>query len=451
MTDKTHAYNSSFDAYFIAKKFNLNPEEENKLYSLIKNHEWLNYVNTSEDEKQLEKRLQSCAYDLRFDNRFDMALMFAHADLRAVANNDSFHDGTVYIDKNGDEVIRKGRRSKTDNTIRSFGDSADYYAGKIREYIKELKTSQPLLPITKFPASSRINEEIEYVNDDGSTNIKGIYKDKDGLIIIKYNEIDDDTWEKIGFSKGTISKGIKTTTDKGEDVDTGNIKFLAHGLFYENELIKFDAFNLIDSDALLSVSYAERPESKYRFFKPQGVILDCDTKYIHGGGDTDSGSGYKKTIKEFKDNCIFGGYRQDDRNYISDLIKKALNLNDEEYIQFIKENENKPMGEIEPVELRDILIKAFASINSNNRNGSREYNEMYISNPKLPMAVFAYSIDENIKIDNPIEFFKRTTETPFERDMGKCWEIDDMSPKARVDFLRQYAVERDIPMVVFGE
>ena len=47
-----------------------------------------------------------------------------------------------------------------------------------------------------------------------------------------------------------------------EDVNTGNIKFFAHGLDYENKLAKFDAFGLVDSDVLLSISYAERPESK---------------------------------------------------------------------------------------------------------------------------------------------------------------------------------------------
>ena len=126
-----------------------------------------------------------------------------------------------------------------------------------------------------------------------------------------------------------------------EDVDTGNIKFFVHGLDYENQLAKFDAFGLVDSDVLLSISYAERPESKYRFFRAQGVLLDFDTKYIHGGGNTDAGSGCGKTIADFKKDYIFGGERETDRLYVSDLIKKATGMSDSEYIEFIKANEKK--------------------------------------------------------------------------------------------------------------
>ena len=50
VSDNTHALQSSFDAFFISKKFNLTQDEELKLYTLIKNHEWLANVNTSANE-----------------------------------------------------------------------------------------------------------------------------------------------------------------------------------------------------------------------------------------------------------------------------------------------------------------------------------------------------------------------------------------------------------------
>ena len=130
-------------------------------------------------------------------------------------------------------------------------------------------------------------------------------------------------------------------------MNTGNIHFFVHGLDYENQLSKFDAFSLVDNDALLSISYAERPESKFRFFRPQGVILDFETKYVHGGGNTDAGSGCGKTIADFKKDYIFGGERESDRLYVSNMIKKATGMSDAEYVKFIKENENKPFTEIE--------------------------------------------------------------------------------------------------------
>ena len=418
-------------------------EQELKLYTLIKHHEWLEYVNTSKNEGELAKRLQSVAFDLQYENLFDMTLMFTHADLRAVKADDTFHDTTV------------GKtRIALDGTVRSYGESADVYAKRIQNYIQELQKSQPLLPVTKIPTASRISDAITVVRPDGSTNIKGIYKDIDGLIIIKYNEVDD--WEAIGFPKGSISRGIEAK--KGinygdeklnEDVNTGNIKFFAHGLDYENQLAKFDAFSLVDSDVLLSISYAERPESKYRFFRPQGVLLDFDTKHVHGGGNSDSGSGRKKNIADFKKDYIFGNKRETDRRYVSDLIKNATGMKDAEYIKFIKTNENKPLSEIEPIELREAIIRAFASINSNTRKGAREYNEMYGSNPKEVMAVFAYSVDYTEKLGNPLGFLNRTTINPNERhSLGNA---PAKSVSERTEFLRRYALEHDIPFVIFGD
>ena len=206
---------------------------------------------------------------------------------------------------------------------------------------------------------------------------------------------------------------------------------------------------LVDSDVLLSISYAERPESKYRFFRAQGVLLDFDTKYVHGGGNTDSGSGCGKSIADFKKNYIFGGHRESDRLYVSNLIKKATDMNDAEYIEFIKANENKPLSEIEPVELREIIVRAFASINSNTRKGAREYNEMYGSNPKEVMAVFAYSVDYTENLGNPVDFLNRTEVNPNERhSFGKALP---KSVSERTEFLRRYALEHDVPFVVFGD
>lgn len=425
--DRTHPSESAFDTFFIAKKFNLSQDEEIKLYTIIKHHEWLPFINKSQNEEQLKERYKSTAYDLRYDNVLDLLNIFTHADLRAVKNNDSFHDS-------------KYGSSKVDiyGNIRSYGESCDYYTAKLKTYIKELQKSQPVLPVTKIPNSDTIKNNLHINPNDGTTDVKGVYVDKDGLVIIKFNEVED--FEKIGFEKGSISRGIKGNLYDGSRYNTGNIKFLVHGLDYESQLSKFDAFSLIDSDALLSVSYAERPESKYRFFRPQGVILDVNTEYIHGGGNTDAGSGCKKDIDLFKKDYIFGGEREADRLYISNLIKEAAGLSDDEYIQFVKQNENKSFMEIEPEELREKIIKAFAAINSNSRTGNREYNEMYISNPKPPMAVFAYGLCEGKRIDNPIEFLNSDKN-----------ETEDSGPvKERTGFLRKYALEHNVPFIIFG-
>jgi hypothetical protein len=342
-----------------------------------------------------------------------MALMFTHADLKAVKTNDSFHDTTI-----GDI------RCTTEGTQRSLGKSTDIYGEKIKEYIHELKKTQPLLPVTKIPTADVVKSKVTRVNPDGSTNIKGLYLDKEGLPIIKFNEVEN--WEKLGFPKGTVSRGIKAQVKSGE-IDTGNIKFFVHGLDEEYQLINFDAFSFLNSNALLSVIYAERPESKFRFYRAQGIILDVDANYVYGGGESEGGSGWKKSINEFKQNYILGGRNESERLFISNLIKEATGMNDEEYIISYEENKNKSMLEIDPVELREKLIRAFAKINSDVRTGEKEYDEFYVSKTK-PMGTFVYPPVGNI--GNPVEYFEKHKE---------------------LDFLTRFSKKRNLPRIAFGD
>ena len=409
--DKTHPHESSFDTYYITKKFKLSQEEEIKLHKLISSHEWLGYTNADDiDDRERKKRMQSVAFDLQQGNLFDMASIFTKADLEAIQKEPS-------------------------ERIRGWMDSMDIYAPQIRENIDYLKKTQPLLPTTKMPKASVIEKAITQVNADGSTNIKGVYKDKDGLVVVKFNEVED--WGSIGLPKGATNRGIKVETRdriNGEEVqgetETGNIKFFVHGLDYANQLAKFEAFAIPNSDALLSVSYAERPETKYRFFRAQGVMLDVPADYVYGGGDTDSGSGCGKDIGNFKNNYVFGGYRETDRTYVSELIKEETGMNDEEYKYFVMVNKDKPMTEIEPKELQEKLIKKLATINSRHRYGDRAYNEMYISNPRSIMGVFAYDMNKDC-IDEPLKF------------------LEDNN--SRTDFLKKYALEHDVPFYLFGD
>ena len=396
--DSTHAIESAFDCFYIIQKLNLSNDEKIKLYSLIKHHEWLGDINKTDECNQAEKT-KSIAYDLHYGNLFEMAKIFTEADLKAVKNNDDFFN----------------RYQKDFARI----------SKEIEKLITELKSSQPLLPITPLPSSSRIKEAITTVNEDYSTNLKGIYQDGNGMIIIKFNEVENETWEKIGFPKGSISKGIIAKDSDDKEINTGNIKFFVHGLDTKDNLRRFDAFALPDSDALLSVSYAERPESKYRFYRPQGVIINTDSKYIHGGGKTDSGSGNNKNIDEFKKNYAYeGSKRHKDRIFISELIKEDLGLSDTQYQELVQKNTNKPITEIEPKEYQEAIVKSLATINSHTRYGNRSYNEMYVSNPKV-MGVFAYDRDD---IPQKIRFFMSQQE----------------------NFLKEYALEKDIPFIIFG-
>lgn len=397
--DKNHAQNSAFDTFFIMQRLNLSQAELNKLYTIIKHHEWLTNI-TNPETKDKEKETKSVAYDLHHQNLFELSKIFTEADLKAVKSNNDFYKKKEY----------------------PFAG----YAYKIDRLIDELKNTQPLLPVTPIPSSTRIKKAIKKVYENGKTNLKGIYQDKNGMVIIRYNEVENKTWEKIGFPKGSISKGIKTHDKEDGKIDTGNIKFFAHGLDVSSDLQNFDVFNLPDSEALLSVSYAERPESKYRFFRTQGAIIKADAQYVHGGGKTDAGSGRKKTIDDFKKDYAYSGSRRyDDRKFVSDLIKKELKLFKGQYRKLVEENTNKPLCEIEPKKYQEKIVKALATINSHTRYGERSYNEMYISNPKV-MAVYAYPPHNEVK--DTMRFVEK-----------------------QKDFIKEYAVEKDIPMFIFGD
>lgn len=432
VVDESHPLDGSLETYFIAKRFNLTKDEETKLYKLIKNHEWLKYVNITSKNKR-DYRIMNVSWEFMKDNLFDMALIFTHADLKAVKSDGSFHDS-----------VNSKAHIKLNGKVRSFGEAADIYAKDIKNRITYLQRTQPIVPMTKFPNASRIREAVTEVYSDGSTNIKGIYIDKDGLVVLKFNEVED--WEKIGFPKGSTTKGIKVKLDDNEEVETGNIKFLAHGLAYENQLARFCAFSLPDSNALLSVSYAERPETKFRFFRPQGLLGYTDTFNIVGGGAVDAGSGFKKSFKNFRYLLEYTARRQW-RPYVSNLIKKATGMNSKEYQEFVLANQNKSYCEIYPVEIREKMIKTLGAVKSNRRRGAREYNEYYATQ-FTPMAPFAYNMDDR-KIENPIEFLNRDFVDKQEKKSCADWGLV-RSVKERTAFLRTYALKHDMPFVVLG-
>lgn len=427
--DESHPFDSSLDAFFIAKRFNLTQDEEMKLYTLIKNHEWLKYINTPSKDKH-NYRMMNIAWEFIKDNLFEMSLIFTHADLKSVKKDDSFHDS-----------ISGKHHPKLNGRIRSYGEIADIYAVQLRNKIASLQETQPLLPMTQFPKASKIRQAVTQINSDGSTNIKGVYIDKDGLVVIKFNEVEE--WEKIGFPKGSTTKGVRINLNNNDSVETGNIKFLAHGLINANQLARFYAFQLPDSTALLSVSYAERPESKYRFFRPQGLLGITDTFNILGGGVNDAGSGFKKNLKRFRYQLEYTG-RKCWRPYISKRLSNALGFNANEYRQFVLENQNKAFADIFPEETRNIIIESLGCMQSNKRRCAREYNEFYATKFK-PMSPYVYNISDS-SIGNPIDFLNRRTINKNE----KVYYSEPQSVSERTSFLRKYALLHDLPFTVFG-
>ena len=96
-----------------------------------------------------------------------------------------------------------------------------------------------------------------------------------------------------------------------------------------------------------------------------------------------------------------------------------MGITDEEYIKYIEKIQGcKSLTDIEKVDdnFAKALREVFEEMESTKRRGGRQYNEMLVSRPKI-QGVFAY--------DKPYE--------------------------AIPEFLRKYAQDNDLPIIIFGK
>ncbi len=239
-----------------------------------------------------------------------------------------------------------------------------------------------------------------------------------------------DDLSRYGFAPGTKKE---------------NLRALVHALEREEQMSKFDTFSMIDTEALLSTSYIDAKH--YRVFRDHGFVLDVNSNDIHAGYFRDFGTGYGKGIDLLKADYLFKNQRVDKnlkndvwrsdrtqyRNYISDIIKKAMGttdafgqpvpISDKEYVNLLKKIQNcKSITDIENVDanfakkLNELFDNMFRYMETHaTRRGNRQYNEMLVCHPRIK-AVYAY---------------------------GQSYES---IPK----FLRKYAEDNDIPILIFG-
>ncbi len=378
LRDLAHPMESAFDAYYIIQKMNLPEEQQLKIYELIKSHNWLDRLNNPKNSPEMVQQIaQDIAFDSRHTNTFELAKILCEADMKAVKKDNSFFE----------------HHKKTLEQMSNIVDN----------YIKRIHKTQIVLPQTEIPKASKITGGVT----KSANGIKNtvIYMDNAGNDLSTY-----------GFAKGTTKE---------------NWRGLVHALEEESQMSKFNTFSTIDTEALLSTSYIDT--KSYKVFRKQGFILDVNTNDIHAGYCSDFGTGYGKSIELLKSDYLFHGQRKTKglernawrsdrsrfRNYIPDLIKNKMGINDDEYMQLLEKIQGcKSLTDIEQVDknFAEKLKQVFEEMESRKRSGGRQYNEMLVSRPKI-QGVFAY--------DKPYE--KIPT------------------------FLRKYAQDNDIPIIIFGK
>lgn len=398
MRDYAHPAESAFDAYYITEKFKLPEDERLKVYELIRSHNWLDRMNAKINKgksplppEQLEAIAQDVAFDARHTNTFELAKILCKADMKGVQPNDRFYN--------------------------KHKDAFDTMSGKVDKYLERIHSSQILLPQTQILRASKVKN--------------GVQKTADGIKnTVIYMDTATDDLSRYGFAPGTKKE---------------NLRALVHALEREEQMSKFDTFSMIDTEALLSTSYIDAKH--FRVFRDHGFILNVNSNDIHAGYYRDFGTGYGKDIELLKADYLFMNQRVDNkvskqawrgnrteyRDYISGIIKKAMGttdnfgqpvpISDKEYMNLMKKIQNcKSITDIEKVDanfakkLNELFDNMFRYMETHStRRGNRQYNEMLVTRPKI-QGVFAYD------------------------------EKYEKIPK----FLRKYAEDNDIPIIIFG-
>ena len=172
----------------------------------------------------------------------------------------------------------------------------------------------------------------------------------------------------------------------------------------------------VDNDTLISASYVNLAKGNWKTFRQQGYILDVDSDNIHAAYFKDYGSGSTKNIDNLKIDYLFEGYYKPQRDYISQKIKESLHIDAESYKALYQDIKNKTLSEIrKDYPFVSAAIKQiYMEMQGGQYTYGRNYNEVLVSRPRI-QGVFAY--DRSI------------TQVP--------------------RYLRKYAADADIPIIIF--
>lgn len=387
--DKSHPENSAYDAYYILEKLNLPKEDKIKIYRLIKNHDMLEKCNkyvydysTKQyrpmTEEERETVIKKYAYELRSDNMATMETILTQADLKSVKRDGYFYNKY----KNLLETVEQ----------------------KLKIETKNISSTKIVLPQTRIPKASELKAdgknlvETETTGSDGQPIKNKVLYMQNGLNL-----------EQYGFDKGVTSD---------------NFNVVIHGFDDESQQVALDVLDLADQNALLSASYVVYSKGNYHAFRQQGLIKNASADDIGAAYFRDFGSGYKKDVESLVRNYINGSCHLY-RKYISDLIKKELNLDDNQYIELTKKIENKPLDvlEKENPEFANAIKKIFTEMETHQRKFKRNYNEILIE-----------------KSPNAAVYFEGT------KGNGEEYKIEEVP-----EFLRKYAQDNNLPIIYFGK
>lgn len=435
--DKLHHIVSAQDVAALLEKSDLSEIEKERVVGLIRNHHWLEQINQPMPQDEADMLGLKLAFEFRKPNDWQIAQIFAKADLKATSNE-------VY---------------------QSFGCVLEHpLVEQISQNIDKIHSAAVFLPQTIIPKASQLrNIEISAISTlEGITNNKIIYlTDNNDLV-------------SMGFAKGTTPETFRALVHVISPENRGFIQMLdsatqegANGVFSTSYVTK-DRVATLFGDGKSKVPGMSN-------FSNSGIIFHVDNNNIAAAYPQDMDSGRMKSVADIM-NYLFvnkpeheatylrmlaekgnessiyaklqgnlqGATKFEDiksdaqregiktlferrlrhRNYIASKVKTSLNLSDEEYAKLIREiSQYKSVDGIEDHKVRKAFTEAADSlIDYKNAPDHKDqffeptWNEAVAYAPK-PQAVFAKSCTPE--------------EIPFE--------------------LRKYAQDHNLPIVIFGK
>lgn len=279
---------------------------------------------------------------------------------------------------------------KYDVFYKRFGKDLVSARKKIEPLIFQLQKNAINLPQTEIPKAHKLNHNSPYVHRIFTDGIKN------SVIELRHG-ID---LKKVGFE---------------ENLSLNDLNILVHGLSTKNDASMFQALGTLNSKALLSTSYINYGKGNWKVFRPQGFVLGVPAQDIQAAYYRDFGSGYNKTQATLFDTYLWKSNPQ--REYIPNLIKKELHLSDKKYISLYEKIEDKSISELDVKypKVAKSYRKIFKDMEIAKRTYGRNYNEILVTRPKI-QAVFCYN----------------------------------QQPQNLPSYLRKYAQDNDLPILVFN-
>jgi len=426
--DKLHHIISAQDVATLLKKSDLSEIEKERVIGLVKNHHWLEQINQPMTQDEAEMLGLKLAFEFRKPNDWQIAQIFAKADLKAAS----------------------------DNVYQAFNNALKLPIVKqIGKNIDRIHSSSIFLPQTAIPKASQLRN----IETSAISTVEGITNNK----IVHLTDSAD--LPSMGFAS--------TATPQ-------NFRALVHVINPENKgfIQMLDSATQEGSNGVFSTSYVTKDKVATLFnddgFSNSGIIFNADQNNIAAAYPQDMDSGRMKSVTDImnylfvnkpehevtylkmlaekgNESSIFaklqstlqGATKFEDienefqrdniktlferrlrhRNYLASKVKESLHFSDEEYIKLMREiSQYQSVDEIKKPQVKKAITEAADSLmNYKNAPDHDEplfdytWNEAVAYAPK-PQAVFAKSC-------NPEEI-------PFE--------------------LRKYAQDHDLPIVMFG-